>query len=206
MLLNCGVGEDSWESLELLLLLSRFSRVRLCAVPQTAPHQAPPSLRFSRQEHWSGLPFPSPMLENEVAQSLQPHGLQHTRLLHPWDSPGKSTGVGCHCRKIKPKGNQSWIFIRRTDTEAETPVLWPLNVKNWLTGKDPDAGKDRRQEEKEMTEDQMVGCHHQLDGHEFQQAPGVGDCQGVLACCSPWGRTWPSDWTELKPSLMVKIK
>ena len=89
----------------LLLLLSRFSRVRLCATPETAAHQAPPSLGFSRQEHWSGLPFPSPMHESEkwkwsrlvVSDSSQPHGLQPTRLLCPWDFPGKSTGVGCHC-------------------------------------------------------------------------------------------------------------
>ena len=89
----------------LLLLLSRFSRVRLSATPETAAHQAPPFLGFSRQEHWSGLPFPSPMHEREkwkwsrsvVSDSSQPHGLQPTRLLHPWDFPGKSTGVGCHC-------------------------------------------------------------------------------------------------------------
>ena len=89
----------------LLLLLSHFSRVRLCATPYTAAHQAPPSLGFSRQEPWSGLPLPSPMHESEkwkwscsvVSDSFQPHGLQPTRLLHPRDSPGKSTGVGCHC-------------------------------------------------------------------------------------------------------------
>ena len=89
----------------LLLLLSRFSCVRLYATPQTAAHQAPPSLGFSRQEHWSGLPFPSPMQESEkwkwsrsvVSNSSRPHGLQPTRLLRPWDFPGKSTGVGCHC-------------------------------------------------------------------------------------------------------------
>ena len=88
----------------LLLLLSCFSHVRLCAIPQTAAHQAPLSLGFSRQEHWSGLSFPSPMHESEkwkwshsvVSDSLWPHGLQPTRLLHPWDFPGKSTGVGCH--------------------------------------------------------------------------------------------------------------
>ena len=85
------------------LLLSPFSRVRLCGTPETAAHQAPPSLGFSRQEHWSGLPSPSPMHESEreVAQlcqdSQRPHGLQPTRLLRPWDYPGKSTGVGCHC-------------------------------------------------------------------------------------------------------------
>ena len=89
----------------LLLLLSRFSRVQLCATPQTAAHQVPPSLGFSRQEHWSRLPFPSPMHEGEkskgsrsvVSDSQRPHGLQPTRLLCPWDFPGKSTGVGCHC-------------------------------------------------------------------------------------------------------------
>ena len=88
-----------------MLLLSRFSHVRLCATPQTAAHQAPPSLGFSRQEHWSGLPFSSPMHESEqskcsrsiVSSSSRPHGLQPTRLLHPWDFPGKSTGVACHC-------------------------------------------------------------------------------------------------------------
>ena len=69
---------------------------------------------------------------------------------------------------VHPKGNQSWIFIGRTDTEAETPILWPPDAKNWLIGKDPDAGKDWRQEEKGMTEDEMVGWHHWLSGHEFE--------------------------------------
>ena len=94
------------------------------------------------------------------------------------------------CKEIKPvhpKGNQSWIFIGRTDTEAEAPILWPPNLKNWLIGKTPDAGQDWRQEEKGATEDEMVECHHQLDKQEFEQALGVGDGQGSLACCSPWG-------------------
>ena len=94
-----------WYLLLLLLLQSRFSHVRLCATPETAAHQAPQSLGFSRQEHWSGLPFPSPMHENEkwkqscsvVSDSSWSHGLQPTGLLHPWDFPDKSTGVGCHC-------------------------------------------------------------------------------------------------------------
>ena len=93
------------------------------------------------------------------------------------------------CKEIQPvhpKGNQSEIFIGRTDVEAETPILGPLDAKNWLIGKDPDAGKDWRQE-KGTTEDEMVGWHHQLDGHEFESTAGVGDGQGGLACCSLWG-------------------
>ena len=94
------------------------------------------------------------------------------------------------CQKIKPvhpKGNQSWIFIGRTDAEAEAPILWPPDVKNWLTGKDPDAGKDWGQEEKGTTEDEIVGWHLQLNEHEFEQVLGVSDGQGSLACCCPWG-------------------
>ena len=94
------------------------------------------------------------------------------------------------CKMIKavnPKGNQSWIFIGWTDAGAETPILWPPDVKNWLIGKDPDAGKDWRQEEKGMTEDKMVGWHYELNGYEFEQAPGDGEEHGSLACCSPWG-------------------
>ena len=90
-------------------------------------------------------------------------------------------------KPVNPKGNQSWIFIRRTDVEAETPILWSPDVKNWLLGKDPDAGKDWRQEEKSTTEDEMFGWHHWINGHEFEQALGIGDGQGGLACCSPWG-------------------
>ena len=103
------------------------------------------------------------------------------------------------CKEIQPvhpKGNQSWIFIGRTDAEAETPILWPPDGKNWLIGKDPDAGKDWRQEEKGMSDDEMVGWHHWLNGQEFEQALGVGDGQGGLACCSPWGCKL-RDWTEL---------
>ena len=81
---------------------------------------------------------------------------------------------------VHPKGDQSWVFIRRTDVEAETPVLWPPDVTSWLIWKDPDAGKDWGQEEKGTTEDEMVGWHHWLDGHEFEQALGVGDGQGNL--------------------------
>ena len=95
------------------------------------------------------------------------------------------------CKEIKlvnAKGNQSWIFIGRTDAEAETPILWLSDAKNWLIGKDSDAGKDWRQEKKGLTEDKMIRWHHGLNGHEFEQDQGVGDGQRSLGCCSPWGR------------------
>ena len=102
------------------------------------------------------------------------------------------------CKEIQPvnlKGNISWIFIGRADTEAEPPILWPPDVKNWLIRKDPDAGKDWRQEEKETTENKIIGWHHPLDGHEFEQAPGACDGQGSLLGCSLWGLK-ESDTTE----------
>ena len=97
--------------------------------------------------------------------------------------------------------DQPWVFIGRTDVEAETPILWPPDAKSWLVGKDPDAGKDWGQEEKGTTEDEMVGWHHQLDGHGFEWTPWFGDGQGGLACCSSWGRkeldtTEWLNWTE----------
>jgi len=107
------------------------------------------------------------------------------------------------CKEIQPvhpKGDQPWMFIGRNDAEAETPILWPPHEKRWLIGKDPDAGRDWGQEEKGMTEDEMAGWHHWLDGHEFGWTPGVGDGQGGLAGCDSWGtksQTRLSDWTEL---------
>ena len=102
------------------------------------------------------------------------------------------------CKEIQPglpKGNQSWIFIGSTDVEAETTVVWPPDVKNQLIGKDPDAGKDWRQEEKGITEDEIVASHHWFNGHEFEQALGDSERQESLACCSPWG-CQESDMTE----------
>ena len=98
--------------------------------------------------------------------------------------------------------NQSWIFIGKTDAEAETPIIWPPDAKNCLTGKDPDAGEDWREEEKGPTEDEMAGWHHWLDGRESEWTPGVGDGQGSLACCDSWSckesdtTEWLT-WTEL---------
>ena len=104
------------------------------------------------------------------------------------------------CKEIQsvhPQGNQSWIFIGRTDAEAETAILWPPDVKSWCIGKDPEAGKDWRQEEKGAIEDEMLGWHHPLNGHEFEQTPGDYEGQGSLECCSPRGRKESdmTDWT-----------
>ena len=109
------------------------------------------------------------------------------------------------CKEIQPvhpKGDQSWVFIGKTDAEAETPILWPPDGKSWLIGKDPDAGRDWGQEEKGMTEDEMAGWHHRLDGRESKWTPGVGDGQGGLACCDSWchkesDTTQRLNWTEL---------
>ena len=106
-----------------------------------------------------------------------------------------------NCKEIQlvhPKRDQSWAFFGRNDAKAETPVLWPPHVKNWLIGKDPDAGRDWGQEEKGTTEDEMAGWHHGLDGRESEWTPGFGDGQGGLACCDSWGRRVRHDWaTEL---------
>ena len=112
------------------------------------------------------------------------------RLLRvPWTARRSNQSI---LKEISP---EYWIIIGRNDDEAEAPILWPTDVKNWLIWKDPNAGKDWRQKEKETTEDEMVGWHHRLDGHEFEKAPGVGGGQGNLACCSTWGHK-ESDMTE----------
>ena len=97
---------------------------------------------------------------------------------------------------VHPKGDQSWVFIGRTDVEAQIPILWPPEMKSWFIGKDPDAGKDWGQEEKGTTEDKMVGWQHQLVGHGFGWTPGVGEGQGGLVCCGSWGRkeSYTTEW------------
>jgi len=110
------------------------------------------------------------------------------------------------CKEIQPvhpKGDQSWVFIGRTDAEAETPILWPPDAKSWLIGKESDAGRDWGQEEKGMTEDEMAEWRHWLDGCESEWTPGVGDGQGGLACCDSWDHKESNttewlNWTELK--------
>ena len=128
----------------------------------------------------------------------------------------KTLEIPLDCKEIQPvhpKGDQSWVFIGRTDAEAETPVLWPHDAKSWLIGKDPDAGKDWGQVEKGTTEGEMAGWHHWLNGYEFGLTPGVGDRQGGLACCGPWGckesdttkwLKW-SEWSVLHSVLYLQV-
>ena len=116
------------------------------------------------------------------------------------------------CKEIQPvhpKGGQSWLFIGRTDVEAEAPVLWPPDTKSWLVGKDCDSGKDWGQEEKGTTEDEMVGWHHRLNGHEYGWTLGVGDRQGGLACCGSWSHKELDtlerlNWNEVKQRSSLK--
>ena len=110
--------------------------------------------------------------------------------------------LGKEIQSVHSKGDQSWVFFGRNDAKAETPVLWPPHAKNWLIGKDSDAGRDWGQEEKGTTEDEMAGWHHLLDGCEFEWTLGVGDGQGGLACCDSWGHKASDmaewlNWTEL---------
>ena len=118
---------------------------------------------------------------------------------------GEDSWESLDCKEIQPvhSGDQPWDFFGRNDVKAETLVLWPPHVKSWLTGKDSDAGRGCRQEEKGTTEDEMDGWRHWLNGHEFEWTPGVGDGQGGLACCDSWGRkesdtTEQLNWTELE--------
>ena len=126
------------------------------------------------------------------------------RLLRvPWTARRANQSI---LKKISPE-----YSLERLMLKLKLPMLWPPNAKNWLTGKDPDVGKDGRQEEKGMTEDEMVGWHHQLSGHEFEWTPGVGDGQKSLACCSPWGLKESEtneqlNWTELKDNLIGRWK
>ena len=177
-----------------------LSCVRPLATPWTAAYQAPPSMGFSRQEYWSGV---TPSHKTSYWWS------SFVSIL--WCLLNKITVLGiCLSHKMIyvsfieryffflfcfwPR-HVIWISTGRTDAEAETPILWPPDAKNWLIRKDPDAGKVWRWEEKGTTEDEMAGWHHQLNGYEFEWTPGVSDGQGGLACCSPWGHK-ESETTE----------
>ena len=163
--------------------------VWLFATPWTVAHQAPPCMGLT--------PFQLPkFLPCLLSLSLGMIIALSVTTLHPTKLSYLVSPLECkEIQPVHPKGDQSWVFIGRTDAEAETPILWPPHAKSWLIGKDSDAGRDWGQEEKETTEDEMAGWHHRLDGHEFEWTPGVGDGQGGLACCNSWGRK-ESDMTE----------
>ena len=131
-----------------------------------------------------------------------------------WTVVLKTLETPLDCKEIQPvhpKGDQSWVFIGRTDAEAEAPILWPPDAKSWLIWKDPGAGKNWGQGEKGTTEDEMVGWHHRLNGHGFGWTPGVGDGQGGLVCCGSWGRkesdtTEWLNWTELNWAVKIRCQ
>ena len=162
--------------------------------------------RRDAKDKGKGIPFRVWELDYKESWALKNECFWTVVLEKTFESP-------LDCKEIKgvyPKGNQSWIFFGRSDVEAETPILWPPDGKNWLFEKDSDAWKDWRLEEKGMAEDEMVGWHHWLNGHEFEQAPGVGDGQGGLLCYSPWGykesdRTEWLNWTELYCELLKSL-
>ena len=176
MFLNCGVGEHSWDSLGL---------------------QGGPTSQSYRKSilkiHWKNWCWS--WCSNILATWCEEP--THQKRSWCWERL-KTLQSPLDNKEIKPvnlKGNQSWIIIGRTNAEAEAPILRPPDAKIWLVGKDPNARKDWRQEEKGTTENEMVGCHHWLSGHEFEQTLGDGKGHGSLACFSPWGHK-QSDMTE----------
>ena len=172
-----------------------------CLLPSTSPKKSySQSYGFSSSHVW--------MWELDDKKGRVPKNwcLWSVVMKETLESPLDSKEI----QPVHPKGNQSWLFIGKTDGEAKAPVLWPPDVKNWLIGKDADAGKDWRQEEKGTTEDETVGWPHRLNGPEFEQALGVGDGQGNLTCCSPWGRKeWDTtewlNWTENLPVEWLQV-
>ena len=175
-----------------------LSCVWLFVTPRTAAHQAPLSPEFYRQEYWSGLPFPSP-------GDLPKLGIEPRSPVLQADSwPSEPNPVDCkEIKPVNPKG--TWLFIGRTDAKTEAPILWPTNAKSQLISKDPDAGKDWRQEEEGTIENEMVEWHHRLNGHDFEQTPGDSEGQGSLACCSLWGFRVVHDWVSEQQHMYVDV-
>ena len=139
-------------------------------------------------------------LDNKKGWVLKRWCLQTVVLEKTFESPLDSKET----KLVNPKGNQPWIFIGRTDAEAEAPIFWPPDAKSWLIGKDPNDGKDWRQAEKGTTEDEMIDWHHQLNGHEFGETPGDGEWLGSLVCCSPSGLK-ESDMNEFEQEFELNL-
>ena len=195
MLLNCGLGKDSCNSLgQQRDQTSQCLRKSTLNIPWKESY-GQPTQHIKKQRHYfankgsssQGYGFSSShvwMWELDYKESWAPKNWCFWTVVLE-----KTLESPLDCKEIQPvhpKGDQSWVFIGRTDVEVETPIFWPPDAKSWLIGKDPDAGKDWVQEEKGMTEDEMVGWHHRLDGSGFGWTPGVGDGQGGLVCCGSW--------------------
>ena len=181
-----------WKSSDLALLkITDWYNTRYQHIPFISLHTA--VNHFTRKPnllkvHYSSSHVWMWELDHKESRALKNWCFWNVVLEKTLNSPLESKET----KPVNPKGNQSWIFIGRTDAEA--PILWPPDAKNGLTGKGHDAGQDWRQEEKGTTKNEVVEWHHQLDGHEFEQAPGVGDGQGSLVCCSPGGHKELHNW------------
>ena len=173
----CSLGEKLWQTRQRIKNQRRYFANK-CPSSQSYSFFSSCHIWIWELDHKEGWALKNWCFRTVVLEKI---------LESPWDWN--------EIKSVHSKGIQSWIFIARTDAEAETPILWPPDVRSWVTEKDPDAGKDWRQEEKGMTEDEMVGWHHRLNGHEFEEAPGDGEWQGSLVGCSPWGPK-ESDTTE----------
>ena len=193
MLLNPVVPKDQWVCSVAQLYLTLCNPTD-CSPWGSSVHR----IIQARILEWVAISYSggSSRLRDLICVSYLLHWQVDSLPLWPMVNYNSPSPLDCkEIQPVHPKGDQSWLFIGRTDVEAETPILWPPDAKIWLIGKDPDAGKDWGQEEKGTTEDEMVGWHHWLDGHGFGWTPGVGDGQGGLACCNSWGRK-ESDTTE----------
>ena len=178
---------------------------------------------FSRQEYQSGSPCPFP--EDLPDPGIKPGSPALQAVSLPTEAIvslnrcfwtlvlEKTLESPLDCKEIKPvnpKGNQSWIFIGKTDAEAKAPIIRPPDVKSHLTGKDPDVTKEWGQEEKGVTEDEIIGWHHRLKGHELEQTLGDSEGQGSLVCCRPWGhrvrQDLESEWQQHSCFLGIKFR
>ena len=204
----------SWAPRSLQMVTATMKLKDICSLEEKL---WPTYTAFKKQRHYFADKYPSGQSYGFSSSHVWMWDLDHKESWGPknwcfWTVVlEKTLESPLDCKEIQPfnpEGNQSWICIGRTNVEAETPILWPPDVKNWLIWKDPDAGKDWRQEEKGTTEAEIVGWHHQLDEREFEQVPGVGEGQGGLAWCSPWvckelDMTEWLNWTSIKGEIKV---
>ena len=175
-----GDGDHNHE-IRRQLLLGRKAMTNLDSMLKTRAITLPTKLCIVKAMVFSSSHIQMWELDHKEGRAPKNWCFQTIVLEKSLETPLDSKGI----KPVNPKGNQPWIFTGRTDAEA--PILWPPDAKSWLTGKDPNAGKDWRQEEKRVTEDEMVGLHHQFIGHELGQTLGDGEGLRGLKCCSPWG-------------------